>query len=401
MKNQSLIFSTLVLLFTTVSLFAQETKPQNTEGGTSLPRGPSGEGGSSIAKATEFAIPASPAFDLLGVNPSQIAKPSNIREFKVDWSFRSWRLKPNIALQAQPIWEIFYNKADLRAYQRANPLMKILSTLDISAGTVEDDNQLRRASMAVKLNLYRGADPLRDASIFESIDTSYRRLQLARMELINEANSFYKRARTDSARLSIEHRRDSLEVEYDRVAAEQKVRIQEIAQKYIKDHWNASHLDVAYGKVFTYENPRVDSLRLRGFADAAWVNGSLGIGKKVLITGLVRYTMQQENHNDTIKTVVKAVETTGNILSIGGSVRYGSPKFNFFAEFIYSKGDTPKAITDDNLNVTKLGFYSISYGGDWRISRNVMLSYGVRTDFSQDFKFKNLIPVASIACMMR
>jgi len=40
-----------------------------------------------LARASEFTIPVSPAFDLLAINPSQILRPNNIREFKVDWSF--------------------------------------------------------------------------------------------------------------------------------------------------------------------------------------------------------------------------------------------------------------------------------------------------------------------------
>ena len=149
----------------------------------------------SIAKATEFTIPASAAFDLLNVNPAQVAKPSNIREFKVDWSFKSWRLKPNLAMQAQPIWELLYNRADMRPYRQANGFMKTLSTLDISAGTVEDDNQVRRVSMAAKINLYREKDPLSDEALFLEIDTSYRSEQLARMNEINAFNFRLKRTK--------------------------------------------------------------------------------------------------------------------------------------------------------------------------------------------------------------
>ena len=64
-------------------------------------------------KTLEFSIPTSAAFDLLGVTPAQVTKPGNIRDFKVDWSFQSWRLKPNIAIQAQPIWELLYNRPSL------------------------------------------------------------------------------------------------------------------------------------------------------------------------------------------------------------------------------------------------------------------------------------------------
>ena len=42
---------------------------------------------SDIPIASEFAIPISPAFDLIGVNNALVARPGNIRDFKVDWSF--------------------------------------------------------------------------------------------------------------------------------------------------------------------------------------------------------------------------------------------------------------------------------------------------------------------------
>src|SRR5215213_5960205 len=65
----------------------------------------------------EFSIPASPVFDLMGVTSSQINRTSDIKDFKVDWSFKSWKLSPNLAIQSQPIWEMFYNRKDLSKYQ--------------------------------------------------------------------------------------------------------------------------------------------------------------------------------------------------------------------------------------------------------------------------------------------
>ncbi len=49
----------------------------------------------------EFSIPASPVFDLMGVSPAQVTNLSDIKDFKVDWSFKSWKVSPNLALQAQ------------------------------------------------------------------------------------------------------------------------------------------------------------------------------------------------------------------------------------------------------------------------------------------------------------
>ena len=183
---------------------------------------------------------------------------------------------------------------------------------------------------------------------------------------------------------------------YDAKATEHKTRIQQIAQTFLTDFWNASHVDLAYGQVFTYDQPVLENLKLQGETQAVWLNGSVGIGRKMLLTGLVRYTSQAKKDTASGETIGK-----GQAVSFGFSFRYGSPKFNFFAETVVSKGDTPKAITDNRLNITELSHFSIAYGGDWRISRNVLLTYGVRTNYTEDFKFKNLIPVAGISCMMR
>src|SRR5690242_5162177 len=83
----------------------------------------------------EFSIPASPIFDLMNVTPSQINRTSDIKDFKVDWSFKSWRLNPNLALESQPFWELLYNRKDLSKYQNASSFMRRLASADVSFGS--------------------------------------------------------------------------------------------------------------------------------------------------------------------------------------------------------------------------------------------------------------------------
>ena len=101
----------------------------------------------------ELNIPASPIFDLMGVTPSVITRTSDIKDFKVDWSFKSWKLNPNLALQTQPIWELLYNRKSVEKYQNAKPFMRLLSSLDLSMGTVQNEENDRRIGVAVKINL--------------------------------------------------------------------------------------------------------------------------------------------------------------------------------------------------------------------------------------------------------
>ena len=338
-------------------------------------------------KPLEFSIPVSAAFDLLGVNPSAVMKPGNIRDIKVDWSFRSYRLRPNIAIQAQPIWEIFYNRPHLTKYQRASGFAKMLSTLDVSFGTVEDESQNRRLALAGKITLFRGKDPLDQADLYNSMtDTFFQQ----RVELEKNLKTF-----TDSlgrmprdpdlltARLQLQEQITAIQQQVIGLEKTQRQKIQELATLFVKENWNASFLDVAFGRAYTFENPSLDSLRLAEDGWSVWMNGSFGIGRRLLLTGLARYTefvSEQSRQNRFARQYL-----------LGLNLRYGSPRFNFFIE----------ALNQDSEFPIRFNQVTIAYGGDWRFSRNVMLSYAVRTVYDRNFRFENLIPVASISCMMR
>lgn len=342
---------------------------------------------------TEFAIPASPAFDLLGVNPSLVTRPSNIKDVKVDWSFRSWRLKPNLALQAQPIWELLYNRPDLTKYRTATKWMKVLSSLDLSAGTIEDDDLTRRLAIAAKINLYKSEDPLDSKELFTEIENAYLKKAMIIGSQINRMNDSLAQSSTkqvkDSLELEIDLKKDELRSAGDRM----KMEVQSKVKEYINKNWNASMVDIAFGKIYAYQNDSLKNLKLQGAGTAFWLNGCLGIGKKILLSGILKYTMIADKND--VEDPMKS------LFSYGFNFRFGSSKFNFFSEFLYSKTDNPIVLNTLNLNLSRTGFMSISYGGDWRLSRNVLLSYGVRTDYDQNIKFKNLIPVAGVSCMMR
>jgi hypothetical protein len=342
-------------------------------------------------KPLEFAIPVSAAFDLLGVNPASVMRPGNIRDFKVDWSFQSYRLQPNLAIQAQPVWELFYNRPNLRRYQRAPKLLKLLSTLDLSAGTIEQQvaDQVfdRRLALAGKLTLLRSHDPLDQPELVREATTEYqeqaKRLLERERQLQDSLTCYPLSAATVVKRQQFLTELNQTSQELSDLSRQQKERLTQLAALFVKAHWNASFLDMAIGKAYTFDNPRLDSLKLTDDSWSVWVNGSLGLGRRWLVSALGRYTELQ-------RPEARKNAVTQQYL-IGLNLRYGGPKFNFFVEALNRSSKSP--LTLDNL--------TIAYGGDWRFSRNVMLSYGVRTIYDQAFRFRNLVPVVSISCMMR
>src|SRR5258705_2298846 len=121
----------------------------------------------------ELTIPPSPVFDLMGVTSSQINRTSDIKDFKVDWSFKSWKLNPNLAIQSQPVWEIFYNRKDLSKYQHASGFGRMLASLDLSMGTVQNEDNDRRIGAALKMSLIKKSDPLLAKELYAGIAEKY------------------------------------------------------------------------------------------------------------------------------------------------------------------------------------------------------------------------------------
>ena len=92
------------------------------------------------------------------------------------------------------------------------------------------------------------------------------------------------------------------------------------------------------------------------------------------------------------------------------------PSILFFVEFLYEKKGlkTPlEALTDvfkvsGNTEIVKSSVKwdvvhpnTLSFGGDWRISQSVVINYGMRCVFDNNWKFRTFTPVATISCMMR
>lgn len=374
----------------------------------------------------EFSIPASPVFDIMGLTPSQINRTSDIKDFKVDWSFKSWRLNPNLAIQSQPVWEIFYNRKDLSKYQQASAFMRKLASIDLSVGSVQDENGDRRIGFAVKANLIRRNDPLMKRELYSDIGVKFskertdleKKLKELQVQLDTTLNILVK----PGLRSEIKNTEDKLLTLNSRRNNE----INERVKIYVAEHWNASSLDVAFGRVYAYQTDSIGSLKSlrlnRKTGVAGWINGSLGIGKKILVSGLLRSSWYSEQLNFQLQNnasgeITSAEAVADNtLISAGVNIRYGGPLFTFFAEFLYERKGLKTALEALNTTfaapagVTVVGNSvkwdvifpnSISFGGDWRLNRSVIINYGMRCIYNKDWKFTGFVPVVSLACMMR
>ncbi len=374
----------------------------------------------------EFAIPASPVFDIMGVTPSQINRTADIKDFKVDWSFKSWKLNPNLAIQSQPFWELIYNRKDLSRYQRASGFMRKLASVDVSVGSIQDENNDRRIGFAIKTNLIRKRDPLMAKGLYEDIGERYKtekiELQAKLKFLIHQLDTTTQ----IMAKPEIRNQIRSTEEQLLTINSRRNAEINERAKIFVSEHWNASSLDVAFGRIYSYRTDSTGtfkSLRLnRNTAYAGWINGSVGIGKKLLLSGLFRSSWYEEELNFLLRNTGTGVEVNqlavadNTLLTMGINLRYGGPYFTFFAEFLYEQkglktpvealskafeAPTNFEVVSNSVKWDIVRPNTISFGGDWRLNRSVVLNYGMRCLFDKNWNFTAFVPVASIACMMR
>ena len=375
----------------------------------------------------EFSIPASPVFDLMGVTSSQINRTSDIKDFKVDWSFKSWKLNPNLAIQSQPFWELFYNRSDLSKYQRASGFMRRMASIDLSIGSVQDENNDRRIGFATKFNLFKQKDPLMAKNLYAGISEKY---QAEKDELMAQIKELQHKLDTATDVLTKPQIRSQLQSSEQQLLTINTRRNEEIngrAKIFVSENWNASSLDLAFGKVYSYQTDSAGSLKSlrlnRNTGWGGWVNGSVGMGKKWLLSGLFRTTWYEEELDFLIRNKTTGDEVSqkaiadNTLYTMGMNLRYGGALYTFFIEFLYERKGlkTPVEALNETFKVHDNDFEivgssvkwdvvhpnTLSFGGDWRISKSVMLNYGMRCIFDSRWKFTTFIPVATIACMMR
>ncbi len=401
------------IVFLSLLLIAYGTRSQDTEASRFSPK--------------ELIIPATPVFDLMNITPSQVNHTSDIKDFKVDWSFKSWKLNPNLAIQSQPIWEMIYNRKELSKYQSASRFMRQLSSLDVSIGTIQDENNDRRIGFAAKVNLFKNRDPLMAKELYTGISERYKKEKEELGKVLKELNTKLDTTSNILEKPEIRNQIRGVEEQLLTQNSRRKDEINDKAKVYVNEYWNATSIDIAAGKVYTYKTDSAGSLKglklNRNTGFGAWLNANIGIGKRVMFSALFRSNWYKEQLDFNIKDTVTQEEiqqsavARNTVYTFGANLRYGGPVYTFFIEILYEakKLKTPLQALNEVFKVPSSNTIietstlkwdvvqpnTLSFGGDWRISRSVSINYGMRCVFDKRWKFKTFTPLATVSCMMR
>jgi hypothetical protein len=364
----------------------------------------------------DMSIPAAPAYQMLDANASLVGRASVTRDFKVDWSLKSYRLAPNLALELQPVWLAAYSgKNNLTNYRKSSRFLKSLSTLSVSAGTLDGNDTTRNFAYAFKINLYRSRDPLLDDEIYgdylNNYTNSYNELVLQLENLKKEHTTTTDPNQKDSLTSKIILKESELYL----FRKNYREKLKQQQEEYKNKYWNTSYIDIAFGKSYSF-NPkfseRIDSLKFVSTGNAVWINASIGVGRKWLFSGLVRSLQKTGTVRNTIIDSTTLVPITTNLnknlfdFGSGFNIRYGSIRYSFFIEGFYTITNKVgpifiEQIDSGNDQTFTEEKFTVAYGGDLKLGNNVLLNYGIRTGINKNLKITGIVPIASVTCLMR
>lgn len=356
-----------------------------------------------FVRNSEFHIPSSPSFFLMGVTPELVGRPGTVQDFKVDWRLKNYNIAPDLSIEGQPLWMLIYDRKGLDEYRKATPFMKTLSTLSLSFGNAKIDG-INHFSYGMKINLARERDPVSDPELLRDMAR-----EMAEMEEPLRAKLRTLREELDSTfnkeeRILIREQLFNTRSEIRQVNRVQKQRLIDLQQEYMQENWNSSSLDFAIGRVHTYNNA-LDTLNVQSAGFGAWLSGAKGFGRRSLVSGIARFKRIGVN----------------NDLMLGISYHFGGARFSFFGELVYEslKNLSENGFSEDELfasnfsedigggwvkfaeGIESVSQVSLTYGGNFRLSNGILLNFALRTRLDQNLKFKKLLPVANVTCLMR
>ena len=356
-----------------------------------------------IMRKSEFAIPSSPAFSLLGVTPEMVTRPGAVQDFKVDWRLKNYNIAPDLALEAQPLWALYFDRKGIDAYRKASPFLKTLSTFSTSFGTAKMDG-LNHFTYAFKISLFRENDPLSDPLLLKEMSQELAQLEEPLKQNISRLRNELDSAVTREDRLILREEMFNTREELKEIRRAQKIKLIETQQDYMNENWNSGGVDLAFGKVMTFNNG-LDTLNIENAGWGFWINGAMAAGRNGLLTGIFKIRNIGENRD----------------LMLGASYRFGGYRFSFFTELVYESLENLKqnGFSEDELFAGKysedlgngwvqfadalesVSQLTLTYGGDFRLSNGINLNFSLRTKLDQTLKFKKLLPVANVTCLMR
>ncbi|MGH7676340.1 MAG: hypothetical protein ACREMV_13800 [Gemmatimonadales bacterium] len=290
----------------------------------------------------DLTVPEAPAFVLLGVAPSEVSRPGNVRELGVallNGVDKSGRLRAGLAVTAAPYLILGARNLTLAAY-RSSALKRLLARAQLSIATARPSGDTASTDFALGLRLVPldAGDPRLDRALVDSIA----QLLLRTLPPVPE--------RLDTTGAAAQT------VTFVPGLAE---RLDQLRDEAARRNWNKSRLELGLGAAWSALSSAVDSIEYQGLG--AWLTGAVGIrhwGQVVLHGALRRHSVPVEV----------------NAYRYGGRLVVGATNLNWFGE-IAGTTEKPTGGSSDSRGRWTSGL-------EFKAIKNLWVEVGIGSEFA-------------------
>lgn len=338
---------------------------------------------------TDFAVPDQPAFKLLGNNPEEIMRPSSINELSIItsqyYTDGSISLPQNFAVEMNPALLLMNDSlVESSAYLKRGWLYK--SGLSIGTQRVDYDGKASyNFSIGLKVNLIDKGNLLYSekwkeftGQLFEE-DKTERDLQ---EEFLKDWNAKPGNMQYDPGVFTSmdpnysDEEKAHISAKYDAwiketgkkqfgIIRSQSERYMEFVEKFKKENWNQTKLDVAIGNFWASPDSTVGNLKSQRFG--AWISYAFPLPShknwgQMMLGGSLIHTYNQD-------TIVFEETDKKHFTNISLSARYyiGRNRIKGFVEGLYSSNelDATKALFNFGVEINPIPAIWFVFSTGW------------------------------------
>jgi hypothetical protein len=324
-----------------------------------------------------FAQPDYPAFKSLGLESSNLLRPSNVSEFGVVasefYNGNNLIIPKSFAMEVSPVLLMNINKMTLSEYQKNH----IWKTSRFSLGTLRDSLNTSNIAIGYRISIINNGDLRTDNTAINELRELLEKRSKMRGELRTQ---FLKENNLNPFDIT-----DSIEAEIDtfivknieikKEALDKKIK--EFKVNYENEHWNAQKLDFAIALAGSSPDSLLGNVNYNSFQ--LWATYAHPIFKS---KGQLLFGLNYQNY--------QLADTIYNAFSVANRNYFGNNKIKFFIEEQLEYKDE-----------TESGNLLINLGGELNLSGGLWLdlSAGLTKDFKENssnlvsqFRFRYTIP---------
>ncbi len=356
----------------------------------------------------DLAVPDSPAFAVLGLNPNDVERPSSPREFAtslLNGVDANGNFQTGVAIETAP-YLVFYGKETTITDYQSNYYTQFLSRAMLSFATAKgatDEDKAVRLAVGLRFTPWDDGDPRMDGGLIDCLKSAVENVEISVQKeigaIIDERNLLQKQKQLVALQIDKEKKKPAKEEDKiallegvlndlsQKIEKLEKQRVELVNtgteelnkkssaaieacrnnKKFRSNLWNKSSWSFGIAPTFTSTTGETDDLKSSGIG--LWTSVALGLGDSGQFILHTRYRNKEEVPDSDNKG--KFFEQDS--FRVGGRVRYGSPDLNFNAEGMYIIENRKNGQKDDKK-------FRYGIGTEYNAAKDLWLVFSIGSE---------------------